>query len=226
MLSFLLLSVGAPPRRPSPGPTVPLPEGTKVLKDLAYVAGGHERQKLDLYLPPTGTALAARRVDPRRRVPDGQQGRRAVPLGGRVRRARLRGGGHQLPAEPARRLPGADRGLQGRRALAARERGALRLRPVARRLLRRLRGRPPRRDARDDRRREGVRRGRAPRPVEPRAGRGRLLRPDRLPADGRPPAERAGDGARHAGLARSRSSSAAPSATTRTRWRGPTRSRT
>lgn len=33
---------------------VPLPEGTKVLKDLAYVPGGHERQKLDLYLPPKG----------------------------------------------------------------------------------------------------------------------------------------------------------------------------
>lgn len=30
-----------------------LPEGTRVLKDLAYVSGGHERQKLDLYLPPT-----------------------------------------------------------------------------------------------------------------------------------------------------------------------------
>ena len=37
-----------------PGPRVPLPEGTRVLKDLAYVQGGHERQKLDLYLPPTG----------------------------------------------------------------------------------------------------------------------------------------------------------------------------
>ena len=38
-----------------PGPSVPLPEGTRVLKDLAYVPGGHERQKLDLYLPPTGS---------------------------------------------------------------------------------------------------------------------------------------------------------------------------
>ena len=35
-----------------PRPGVPLPEGTKVLKDLAYVLDGHERQKLDLYLPP------------------------------------------------------------------------------------------------------------------------------------------------------------------------------
>jgi acetyl esterase/lipase len=38
--------------QPSPAP---LPEGTKILKDLAYVPGGHERQKLDLYLPPTGS---------------------------------------------------------------------------------------------------------------------------------------------------------------------------
>lgn len=39
--------------RPGSGGTS-LPEGTKVLKDLAYVSGGHERQKLDLYLPPSG----------------------------------------------------------------------------------------------------------------------------------------------------------------------------
>ncbi len=29
----------------------PLPQGTKVIRDLEYVKGGHERQKLDLYLP-------------------------------------------------------------------------------------------------------------------------------------------------------------------------------
>jgi acetyl esterase/lipase len=55
MRSFLLLSVGASFAAAQPGPSVPLPEGTKVLKDLAYVAGGHERQKLDLYLPSSGT---------------------------------------------------------------------------------------------------------------------------------------------------------------------------
>ena len=38
-----------------PGPRVPLPEGTKAFRDLAYVPGGHERQKLDLFLPPTGS---------------------------------------------------------------------------------------------------------------------------------------------------------------------------
>ena len=45
------------PCRPSSAelPRVPLPEGHPDLKDLAYVPGGHERQKLDLYLPPTGS---------------------------------------------------------------------------------------------------------------------------------------------------------------------------
>jgi acetyl esterase/lipase len=28
-----------------------LPEGVRVLRDLPYVEGGHERQRLDLYLP-------------------------------------------------------------------------------------------------------------------------------------------------------------------------------
>jgi acetyl esterase/lipase len=34
-----------------------LPEGALVHRDLAYVAGGHQRQKLDLYLPKGGTNL-------------------------------------------------------------------------------------------------------------------------------------------------------------------------
>lgn len=33
------------------GSRVPLPKGVKAHRDLAYVEGGHERQKLDLYLP-------------------------------------------------------------------------------------------------------------------------------------------------------------------------------
>ncbi len=40
---------------PSAEVFVPLPPGTKVMKDLAYVEGGHQRQRLDLYLPPAGT---------------------------------------------------------------------------------------------------------------------------------------------------------------------------
>ena len=34
-----------------------LPEGVVVNRDLAYVSDGHERQKLDLYLPKDGTNL-------------------------------------------------------------------------------------------------------------------------------------------------------------------------
>ena len=37
------------PQRRARGPNVP--EGTQILRDLAYVPDGHERQKLDLYLP-------------------------------------------------------------------------------------------------------------------------------------------------------------------------------
>src|SRR3954468_15283924 len=35
-------------------PTSPLPAGVTLHRDLAYVSGGHERQKLDLYLPQQG----------------------------------------------------------------------------------------------------------------------------------------------------------------------------
>jgi acetyl esterase/lipase len=54
-LFSLLLSTIAPLALAQRGPKVPLPEGTRVLENIAYVPGGHERQKLDLYLPPTGS---------------------------------------------------------------------------------------------------------------------------------------------------------------------------
>jgi len=40
----------APAKGTLPAPH--LPPGTKVMKDIPYVANGHERQKLDLYIPP------------------------------------------------------------------------------------------------------------------------------------------------------------------------------
>jgi acetyl esterase/lipase len=42
-----------PPPQPkrSPAPPPRLPEGAQVLRDVAYVPDGHERQKLDLYVP-------------------------------------------------------------------------------------------------------------------------------------------------------------------------------
>jgi len=49
----------APLQRPpaKPGGTVALPEGVRVERDIAYVTGGHARQKLDLYLPKAARAL-------------------------------------------------------------------------------------------------------------------------------------------------------------------------
>ena len=43
------------PQRPDARRTPALPEGTKGLRDLAYVPNGHERQILDLFLPPGAT---------------------------------------------------------------------------------------------------------------------------------------------------------------------------
>ena len=104
---------------------------------------------------------AADHQHPRRRVPDGQQGNgRAAGLP----RPGLRRGLDQLPPEPARRLPRPDRGLQGRRPLAARQRRRVRPRPESLCRLGRLGRRAPGRHARHDRRREGVRRRREPRP--------------------------------------------------------------
>jgi acetyl esterase/lipase len=41
---------------PQPAGMSPLPAGIHMLHDLAYVPGGHERQKLDLYLPAKATS--------------------------------------------------------------------------------------------------------------------------------------------------------------------------
>lgn len=44
-------------QRPGEMPSPALPEGAVAHRDLAYVPGGHERQKLDLYLPKDGQNL-------------------------------------------------------------------------------------------------------------------------------------------------------------------------
>ena len=41
----------------APPAASPAPHNTTVQRDLAYVADGHARQKLDLYLPQAGTNL-------------------------------------------------------------------------------------------------------------------------------------------------------------------------
>jgi len=57
---FLTASVSAqvgPPPLGGARPRVQPPPGSKVFRDLAYVPGGHARQKLDLYLPASGARL-------------------------------------------------------------------------------------------------------------------------------------------------------------------------
>ena len=54
---FLLLctvALAQEPTRPLPAApprAVPVPEGTKVMRDVAYVPNGHQRQRLDLFIP-------------------------------------------------------------------------------------------------------------------------------------------------------------------------------
>jgi acetyl esterase/lipase len=54
LLTFVPLAL---PQPAGPPRATPLPEGAVVHRDLAYVPGGHERQKLDLYLPKSDLAL-------------------------------------------------------------------------------------------------------------------------------------------------------------------------
>ena len=52
MALLLNVSPSLHAQRPQgPGMMPPVPEGTKALRDLAYVEGGHERHKLDLFVP-------------------------------------------------------------------------------------------------------------------------------------------------------------------------------
>ena len=62
IFTLALLALLAPAQPSAPAAQRPearrnraLPEGTKAIRDAAYVIGGHERQKLDLYLPPGAT---------------------------------------------------------------------------------------------------------------------------------------------------------------------------
>ena len=49
LTTFLSILTFTAAQNPAPPPRVP--PGVKALRDLAYIEGGHERQKLDLYLP-------------------------------------------------------------------------------------------------------------------------------------------------------------------------------
>jgi len=58
ILAYLAASVAMALAQPAGQPPQPqIPGGGTVLRDVPYVPGGHERQKLDLYLPKDGTNL-------------------------------------------------------------------------------------------------------------------------------------------------------------------------
>jgi len=58
ILACLAASVAMALAQPAGQPPQPqIPDGGTVLRDVPYVPGGHERQKLDLYLPKDGTNL-------------------------------------------------------------------------------------------------------------------------------------------------------------------------
>jgi acetyl esterase/lipase len=52
---LLVLTYSVAFSQPGPRNAPKLPEGTKALRNLAYVTNGHERQKLDLFIPPGAT---------------------------------------------------------------------------------------------------------------------------------------------------------------------------
>ena len=57
VLVFFLSLSSLPAQKRSGPPSINVPDGTSVYRDMAYVKNGHERQKLDLYLPEHGSNL-------------------------------------------------------------------------------------------------------------------------------------------------------------------------
>ena len=57
LLLFFLVAALVLARRRDPAAASKVPEGITVHRDLAYVTDGHERQKLDLYVPDKGESL-------------------------------------------------------------------------------------------------------------------------------------------------------------------------
>jgi len=120
VLSLAWMAAGAGQRDDGPRPA----EMT-VLRDIEYVPGGHERQKLDLYQP--GKAGSANGTAQQRPlivwVHGGawRAGRQQESLPGPALPTRgIRRGERQLSAQPARDLPGPDPRLQSRHSPFAR----------------------------------------------------------------------------------------------------------
>lgn len=56
MLLGTVLAVGAERKGRRPSPPAAVPQGVRVLRDLDYIQNGHERNRLDLYLPTNAVA--------------------------------------------------------------------------------------------------------------------------------------------------------------------------
>ena len=160
------------------------PQGVQAFRNLPYVANGHERQRLDIYLPEKATG----------RLPlvvwihgGGWEGRQQRQL---RRRAAGRPRATPWPAINYRlsqhalfpaQIEDCKAAIRWLRANAAK----YHIDPDHVGVWGRFGRRPPGRPAGHHRRREGVRgQRRQPRPVQPRPVRRRFLRPDRMADDG------------------------------------------
>ncbi len=155
-------------------------EGVQVLRDLEYVQGGHERNRLDLYLPEKAT----RPLPVILWVHGGGWSKGDKTNGPAFRFATK---GYAVASMNYRfsqhaTLPRPDSRLQSRRPLAARQRQEVWSGRGSHRRLGQLGRRPPRGAAghHGGRQRAG-RSGRKRGSIQPRAGRGGLVWPDRLP---------------------------------------------
>ena len=96
----------------------PVPRGTTVYRDIAYVTNGHPRQKLDLYLPKSAENPPLMILIHGGGFSEGDK--REEDVAQWLTRG-LRRRFDQLSLQQRRRFPRADRRLQGCGALAARE---------------------------------------------------------------------------------------------------------
>ena len=177
-LALVNLAAGQPPRRP-------LPPGVNVLRDLPYVENGHERNRLDLYLPEKanhgrlplvvwihGGAWQASNKDNCPAVWLTAKGYAVASINYRLSQHAV------FPAQ----IEDCKAAIRWLRANA----GQVPSGPGPYRRLGAFGRRPPGGHARHDRRREGVGgQGRQSRPVQPRPVRCRLVRPHGLDDDGR-----------------------------------------
>ena len=152
-------------------------EGVQILRDLEYVQGGHERNRLDLYLPekatrPLPVILWVHGGGWSKGDKSNGPAFRFATKGYAVASMNYRFSQHAI-------FPRPDSRLQGCRPLAARQRQEVWSGHGSHRRLGQLGRRPPRGAAGHHRGRQGAgRSGRKRGSIQPRAGRGGLVWPD------------------------------------------------